>query len=86
MPGAGKTSIIHSLAGELKLDIYVISLSRIGLDDAGLDALINDLPERCIALMEDIDAAFSGNLNREDDSDDNDQQKKMKAAAPTTSK
>ncbi|KAF9447721.1 P-loop containing nucleoside triphosphate hydrolase protein [Macrolepiota fuliginosa MF-IS2] len=55
-PGSGKTSIIHSLAGELGLDIYIISLSRSGLDDN----------EKCIALMEDIDAAFSsGTLNRD---------------------
>jgi replication-associated recombination protein RarA len=43
-PGSGKTSIIHSLAGELGLDIYIISLSRSGLDDNGLNELISDLP------------------------------------------
>lgn len=64
-PGSGKTSIIHSLAGELGLDIYVLSLSRAGLDDAGLEELISDLPERCIALMEDVDAAFSGGGKRD---------------------
>ncbi|KZP19387.1 P-loop containing nucleoside triphosphate hydrolase protein [Athelia psychrophila] len=67
-PGSGKTSIIHSLAGELGLDVYVISLSRAGLDDSALAELISDLPERCIALMEDIDAAFAseGGLERRD--------------------
>lgn len=64
-PGSGKTSLIHCLAGELNLDVYVISLSRSGLDDSALDQLVNDLPERCIALMEDIDAAFTHALNRE---------------------
>ncbi|PPQ74339.1 hypothetical protein CVT24_000693 [Panaeolus cyanescens] len=64
-PGSGKTSIIHSLAGELGLDVYVISLSRSGLDDTGLSELISELPEKCIALMEDIDAAFSQTLNRD---------------------
>ncbi|KAF9259866.1 P-loop containing nucleoside triphosphate hydrolase protein [Marasmius fiardii PR-910] len=64
-PGSGKTSLIHSLAGELELDVFIISLSRIGLDDSGLDTLINDLPERCVALMEDIDAAFTHGLTRE---------------------
>ncbi|KAK0444217.1 uncharacterized protein EV420DRAFT_1574822 [Desarmillaria tabescens] len=67
VPGSGKTSLIHSIAGELGLDIYVISLSRVGLDDSSLDALINELPERCVALMEDIDAAFTRSLNRDDD-------------------
>ncbi|KAK7062605.1 hypothetical protein VNI00_000093 [Paramarasmius palmivorus] len=68
-PGSGKTSLIHSMAGELELDVYIISLSRIGLDDAGLDQLINDLPERCVALMEDIDAAFTHGLTREPEDD-----------------
>ncbi|KAL0953878.1 hypothetical protein HGRIS_005052 [Hohenbuehelia grisea] len=64
-PGSGKTSIIHSMAGELGLDVYVISLSRAGLDDTSLNELISELPERCIALMEDIDAAFHHGLTRE---------------------
>lgn len=64
-PGSGKTSMIHSLAGELGLDVYVLSLSRAGLDDSALAELIGDLPERCIALMEDIDAAFGGEYGLE---------------------
>ncbi|KAF9016332.1 P-loop containing nucleoside triphosphate hydrolase protein [Hymenopellis radicata] len=83
VPGAGKTSIIHSLAGELNLDIYIISLSRAGLDDSSLDELINELPERCIALMEDIDAAFTRTLNRdEDDGDSEDGKEKKKSSNP----
>ncbi|KAH7921236.1 P-loop containing nucleoside triphosphate hydrolase protein [Leucogyrophana mollusca] len=64
-PGSGKTSLIHAMAAELGLDVYIISLSRSGLDDTGLSQLISDLPERCIALMEDIDAAFHHGLSRE---------------------
>jgi mitochondrial chaperone BCS1 len=64
-PGSGKTSLIQSIAGELNLDVYVISLSRAGLDDNSLQELISDLPEQCIALMEDIDAAFHQTLSRE---------------------
>jgi len=64
-PGSGKTSIIHSLAGELGLDIYIVSLSRLGLDDTMLNSLITSLPERCIALMEDIDAAFRSGITRD---------------------
>lgn len=63
-PGSGKTSIVHSLAGELELDIYIISLSKSGMDDSTLNSLISGLPEHCIALMEDIDAAFTTSLNR----------------------
>jgi len=48
----------------------MISLSRAGLDDATLQELISSLPEKCIALMEDIDAAFSHDINREPPSTD----------------
>lgn len=65
--------MIHGLASELGLDVYVISLSRTGLDDSALQELISDLPERCIALMEDIDAAFHHGITRnlEADGDEN---------------
>jgi chaperone BCS1 len=56
------------MAGELGLDVYVICLSRAGLDDTALSELISELPERCIALMEDIDAAFHHGLTREAES------------------
>ncbi|TFK29634.1 P-loop containing nucleoside triphosphate hydrolase protein [Coprinopsis marcescibilis] len=69
-PGTGKTSIIHGIAGELGLDVYILSLSRIGMDDNTLARLISSLPERCIALMEDIDAAFSRTLNRDSDEEE----------------
>ncbi|KAI0057432.1 P-loop containing nucleoside triphosphate hydrolase protein [Artomyces pyxidatus] len=64
-PGSGKTSIIHSLAGELGLDIYIISLSKYGLDDSTLSGLISSLPPECVAIMEDIDAAFTHGLTRD---------------------
>ncbi|ESK85466.1 mitochondrial chaperone bcs1 [Moniliophthora roreri MCA 2997] len=64
-PGSGKTSLIHSMAGELGLDVYIITLSRAGLDDTALNELINQLPQRCVALMEDIDAAFTHGLSRD---------------------
>ena len=48
----------------------MISLSRVGLDDTTLQELISFLPERCIALMEDIDAAFRHDINREPSSMD----------------
>ena len=64
-PGSGKSSTIQSIAGELGLDIYIITLSRAGLDDNGLYELIGGLPKQCIALMEDIDAAFKQGITRE---------------------
>jgi mitochondrial chaperone BCS1 len=50
---------VHALAGELDLDIYVISLSKRNMDDGDLQQLISMLPSRAIALMEDIDVAFT---------------------------
>ncbi|KAF8957144.1 BCS1 N terminal-domain-containing protein [Flammula alnicola] len=52
VPGSGKTSLIHSLAGELGLDIYVVSLSSKG----------------CILLLEDLDAAFTRSVSRDEKS------------------
>ena len=63
-PGSGKTSLIQSLAGELGLDVYVLTLNRAGLDDATLSQLVAELPRRCIALIEDIDAAFHEGATR----------------------
>jgi chaperone BCS1 len=36
-----------------------------GLDDASLNSLICSLPEQCVAIMEDIDAAFTHGLTRD---------------------
>lgn len=56
------------MAGVLGLNIYAISLSKPSLDDSKLNELMNALPEHCIALMEDIDAAFSQTINRDGNS------------------
>ena len=47
------------------MDVYIVSLSRTGLTDNGLRELISKLPERCLALMEDIDVAFHDTSNRD---------------------
>ncbi|KAG8735632.1 hypothetical protein FRC10_010337 [Ceratobasidium sp. 414] len=57
-PGSGKTSSIHALASELRLDIYIVPLSLKAIDDGILSDLITSMPQRCILLYEDIDAAF----------------------------
>ncbi|KAF8515922.1 P-loop containing nucleoside triphosphate hydrolase protein [Gautieria morchelliformis] len=65
VPGSGKTSLIHSLAGELGLDIYVVSLSSKGMSDNTLSSLMGDVPSRCIVLLEDLDAAFTRGVSRD---------------------
>ncbi|KAF6753501.1 hypothetical protein DFP72DRAFT_407825 [Ephemerocybe angulata] len=68
VPGSGKTSLIHSLAGELGLDIYVVSLSAKGMSDNTLSSLMSNVPSRCILLLEDLDAAFTRGVSRDDKS------------------
>ncbi|QRW21638.1 mitochondrial chaperone BCS1 [Rhizoctonia solani] len=44
VPGSGKSSLIHAIAGELALDIYVVSLSSSWINDATLTALMGRVP------------------------------------------
>ncbi|KAH9913546.1 P-loop containing nucleoside triphosphate hydrolase protein [Epithele typhae] len=64
-PGAGKTSLIHCIAGELGLHVYILSLTVAGLDDNSLKALTSHLPRSCVVLIEDIDAAFTRTMKRD---------------------
>ncbi|OJD33502.1 mitochondrial chaperone bcs1 protein [Diplodia corticola] len=56
-PGVGKTSLAYALAGIFGLDIYNISLLEPTLTESDLNRLFNNLPQRCIVLLEDIDSA-----------------------------
>jgi chaperone BCS1 len=56
--------LVHAIAGELDLDIYVISLSQRDMDDTALNRLITTLPPKAIVLMEDIDVAFTRGPSR----------------------
>ncbi len=64
-PGSGKTSLSFALAGVFGLDIHVISLLEPTLTESDLNNLFNNLPRRCIVLLEDIDTA--GLLRIDDD-------------------
>jgi chaperone BCS1 len=66
-PGTGKSSLSFALAGLFGLDIHVISLLEPTLTEGDLQQLFNNLPKRCIVLLEDIDTA---GLHREDKADD----------------
>ena len=57
-PGCGKTSFTQVLAGALKLDMCMLSLSNASLDDAKLCQNFRDAPENAIILLEDVDAVF----------------------------
>ncbi|KAK4229397.1 BCS1 N terminal-domain-containing protein [Podospora fimiseda] len=56
-PGTGKSSLSLALAGFFKMRIYIVSLSSITANEENLASLFNDLPRRCVVLLEDIDTA-----------------------------
>ncbi|RSL40394.1 hypothetical protein CEP54_016132 [Fusarium duplospermum] len=68
-PGTGKSSFSLSIAGELDMDIYAISIP--GVNDRMLNGLFAGLPGRCVVLLEDIDAAGAA-CSRDSDSEDSD--------------
>ncbi|KAF7358110.1 hypothetical protein MVEN_00859100 [Mycena venus] len=66
VPGSGKSSLIHAIAGELMLDIYVVSLSSAWISDSVLMGLMGRVPKGAILLLEDLDAAFTRSVSRSD--------------------
>ncbi|PNP51918.1 hypothetical protein FNYG_15871 [Fusarium nygamai] len=68
-PGTGKSSFSLSIAGELDMDIYVVSIP--GANDRMLKSLFAGLPDRCVVLLEDIDAAGAA-CSRDSQSEDSD--------------
>ncbi|MCJ1258651.1 hypothetical protein MMC24_006484 [Lignoscripta atroalba] len=73
-PGTGKTSLSFAIAGVFGLDIYCISLLEPTLTEEDLGLLFNNLPRRCVVLLEDIDSA--GLVTREDPQDTNNAKEK----------
>mmetsp|Transcript_20724 Transcript_20724/g.36868 ORF Transcript_20724/g.36868 Transcript_20724/m.36868 type:complete len:952 (-) Transcript_20724:288-3143(-) len=57
-PGCGKTSFTQVIAGELKQDMCMLSLSDKNLDDSRLAANLREAPVNSIILLEDVDAVF----------------------------
>ncbi|KAF7291312.1 hypothetical protein MIND_01275300 [Mycena indigotica] len=70
VPGSGKSSLIHALAGELMLDIYVVSLSSAWINDSVLLGLMGRVPKGAMLLLEDLDAAFTRSVQRRADAED----------------
>ena len=55
LPGTGKTSLAAALAGELEMDVYLLSLSGSGMNDEKLDTLMGRVRPGCMVILEDID-------------------------------
>lgn len=81
VPGSGKSSLIHAIAGELMLDIYVVSLSSSWINDSTLTTLMGRVPSRCIVLLEDLDAAFTRSTSRSEKSKKEKEKEKKKESA-----
>jgi chaperone BCS1 len=56
-PGTGKSSLSLALAGFFNMRIYIVSLSSMTASEENLGQLFNELPRRCVVLLEDIDSA-----------------------------
>ncbi|KAI9821403.1 MAG: hypothetical protein M1832_003410 [Thelocarpon impressellum] len=65
-PGSGKSSFIQALAGELDYNIALVNLSERGLTDDRLKHILSVLPPRTLALLEDVDAAFTKDRRKVD--------------------
>ena len=57
-PGSGKTSIIGALAGELKMNLYILSLASEEMNDERFACLLSEIPPNSFMVLEDVDAAF----------------------------
>ena len=56
--GTGKTSLSFAIAGIFGLEIFCVSLTNDpSLTEEDLGLLFNNLPRRCVVLLEDIDSA-----------------------------
>ena len=80
-PGTGKTSLSFALAGLFGLSIYCVSLNDKELNESDLCTLFNDLPDRCIVLLEDIDSA---GLKREEEPSSGETTKEGESGTGTT--
>lgn len=59
IPGSGKSSLAIAVAGELNMDIYILSLAEKNLTDADLLGLMQTVKRRSVLLFEDVDAIFN---------------------------
>ena len=57
-PGTGKSSLVVALAGELKMNLYLLNVSGAGMSDEKLSNLMSEVRGGSIVLMEDVDCTF----------------------------
>jgi ATPase family associated with various cellular activities (AAA) len=66
-PGSGKSSTALAIANELKMNVYIITLSAL-MSDESLNDCFASIPRNSIVILEDIDIAHS---TKDRDDDDN---------------
>lgn len=57
-PGTGKTSTVKGIASMYNMNLYIMKLNTGEMDDQMLTNLVEQLPRRCMLLIEDIDYSF----------------------------
>ncbi|KAL9537817.1 hypothetical protein MBANPS3_011438 [Mucor bainieri] len=65
-PGAGKTSLVQSVASKVNMNVAIISLSS-SMDDEQFNVLLQEVPHNSILVMEDIDHCVIKDPNSEND-------------------
>ncbi|KAB8071098.1 BCS1 N terminal-domain-containing protein [Aspergillus leporis] len=55
LPGTGKSSLAFAAGGFLGLNVYILDLNANQLTEDALAQLFQELPRRCLVLLEDID-------------------------------
>lgn len=68
-PGSGKSSTALAIANELKMNVYIISISSLVSDEALNDCFTN-IPANSIIVLEDIDITSAVRERSENDDDD----------------
>lgn len=69
-PGTGKSSLSVAIAGEFGLDLYEVKVPSVATD-ADLEQMFQEIPPRCVVLLEDIDAVWVDRSNAEKSALDN---------------
>lgn len=64
-PGTGKTSLVHVIASESLMDIYLLNLASPFMNDDQLKFLLQSIPSKSVILLEDIDAAWQQNTRNQ---------------------
>ena len=65
VPGTGKTSLVFSIASELKMNIAIMSFTQ-DMTDTTLMRCFRRIPENCILVIEDIDSLFESRKKNDD--------------------